>query len=139
HDLVRRIGKGAYGEVWLARNVIGTYHAVKIVKREDFQSNDPFEREFKGIQKFMPISRSHPGFVQILHAGRNQQFGYIYYIMEMADDEQTGQEIDPATYTAKNLAREIKKRGHLPANECLQLSLDLTDALSYLHQQQLIH
>ena len=77
HELVRRVGKGAYGEVWLARNAIGTYHAVKIIKRENFQSEDPFEREFRGIQKFMPISRSHPGFVQLLHVGRNQQLGYI--------------------------------------------------------------
>jgi len=139
HDLLRRVGKGAYGEVWLARNVIGTYHAVKIIKREQFESDEPFEREFKGIQKFMPISRSHPGFVQILHAGRNQQSGYIYYIMEPADDETTGQEINPDTYTPKNLAKEIRKRRHLPASECLQLSLDLASALEYLHQQHLIH
>jgi serine/threonine protein kinase len=139
HDLVRRVGKGAYGEVWLARNVIGTYHAVKVVKREDFESDDPFEREFRGIQKFMPISRSHPGLVQILHAGRNPEFGYIYYIMETADDETAGQEINPQSYSPKNLAKEIKKRRHLPASECLQLSLDLTAALEFLHQQQLIH
>src|SRR5438477_4311367 len=139
HELVRRVGKGAYGEVWLARNVIGTFHAVKIVKREDFQSDDPFEREFRGIQKFMPISRSHPGLVQILHAGRNQQQGYMYYIMEVADDETTGQEIRPDTYVPKNLAREIRKRRHLPAAECLQLSLDLSSALDYLHHQHLIH
>jgi len=88
-------------------------HAVGF-KREDFQSDDPFEREFKGIQKFMPISRSHAGFVQILHAGRNHQFGYIYYIMEMADDEKTGQEINPGTYMAKVTERR-KARGPVVA------------------------
>jgi hypothetical protein len=31
--LIRRIGQGSYGEVWLARNVMGTYRAVKIVYR----------------------------------------------------------------------------------------------------------
>src|SRR5438105_2476868 len=87
----------------------------------------------------MPISRSHPGLVQILHAGRNQEQGYMYYIMEVADDETTGQDIRPDTYAPKNLAKEIKKRRHLPAEECLQLSLDLTAALDYLHQQHLIH
>ena len=36
HELIRRIGQGAYGEVWLARNVMGTYRAVKIVYRASF-------------------------------------------------------------------------------------------------------
>ncbi len=139
HTLIRCVGKGAYGEVWLARNVIGTYHAVKVVKRVDFESDEPYEREFRGIRKFMPISRSHPGLVQILHAGRNDAAGHIYYIMEAADDESTGPKINPDTYTARNLAKDIKKRRHLPAEECLQLSLDLTAALDFLHRQQLIH
>ena len=36
HELIRRIGQGSYGEVWLARNVMGTYRAVKIVYRERY-------------------------------------------------------------------------------------------------------
>src|SRR6516164_2814726 len=31
HELVRRIGRGSYGEVWLARNALGTWRAVKVV------------------------------------------------------------------------------------------------------------
>src|SRR5207247_8219294 len=87
HTLVQCVGQGAYGEIWLARNVIGTHHAVKIIRRSSFKGVDPFEREFRGVQKFMPISRMHPGLVQILHAGRNDTAGLIYYIMEVADDE----------------------------------------------------
>ena len=45
-----------------------------------------FEREFKGLQKFEPISRSHDGFVDILQLGRNDPAGYFYYVMELADD-----------------------------------------------------
>jgi len=112
---------------------------VKVVYRKTFSNDGPFEREFRGIQKFTPISRSHAGFVHILHVGRNERDGYFYYIMEVGDDEVTGQNIEPTTYSAKNLAREIHRRGKLPLEECLQLSLDLTAALDYLHQQQLIH
>ncbi len=139
HDLVRCIGRGAYGEVWLARDIIGSFHAVKVVYRRTFSSDGPFDREFRGIQKFTPISRSHPGFVNILHVGRNNAAGYFYYIMELGDDETTGQQIDPGAYRPKNLAREIERRGRLPAAECLQLSLALTAALDCLHRQQLIH
>src|ERR1700757_3618430 len=85
HQLVRCIGRGSYGEVWLARNVIGTYRAVKIVFRAQFEDERPYEREFKGIQKFEPVSRSHEGFVDILQIGRNDQLGCFYYLMELAD------------------------------------------------------
>src|SRR6266566_8280509 len=83
HELIRRIGSGSYGEVWLARSVMGTFRAVKIVYRESFDHDRPFEREFNGIQRFEPISCSHESQVDILHVGRNE--GYFYYVMELAD------------------------------------------------------
>ena len=36
-ELLRCIGRGSYGEVWLARNILGTYRAVKIVERKAFR------------------------------------------------------------------------------------------------------
>ena len=56
--LLRRIGRGAYGEVWLAQNFTGSFVAVKIVARNAFDHDRPFEREFEGIKQFEPISRS---------------------------------------------------------------------------------
>src|SRR5438445_2654027 len=86
HELLRRVGEGAYGEVWLARNVMGTYRAVKIVYRRSFSDERPYEREFAGIKKFEPISRAHGSQVDILHVGRNDAAGYFFYVMELADD-----------------------------------------------------
>src|SRR6478735_53999 len=83
HHLLRRIGRGSYGEVWLARNVVGARRAVKIVYRDGFGEARPFEREFMGIQRFEPISRSHEGLVDILHIGRSDNKGYFYYVMEL--------------------------------------------------------
>ena len=37
HELLRPIGGGSYGEVWLARSVMGTYRAVKVVYRKTFE------------------------------------------------------------------------------------------------------
>src|SRR5207253_1440677 len=76
HELLRRIGRGAYGEVWLARNALGAHRAVKVVYRKDFEDSRPFEREFNGIQKFEPISRSHEGLVHILQVGRHEDYFY---------------------------------------------------------------
>ena len=84
HEVLRRIGRGAYGAVWLARNVMGTYRAVKIIHREDFSRDRPFTREYEGLLKYEPVSRSHPNLMQILHVGRRGE--YFYYVTELADD-----------------------------------------------------
>jgi len=139
HVLVKMVGRGAYGEIWLARNAIGTYHVVKIIRRASFDSDEPYEREFRGLQRFMPISRSHPGLVHILHVGRNDTAGIIYYIMEAADDEANRIVIDPATYSPCNLSRKIHARGHLEAQECLRLAVPLAAGLGHLHDEGLIH
>src|SRR5436190_18061545 len=85
HEVIRRIGGGSYGEVWLARNVLGDHRAVKVIYRDRFEHERPFEREFEGIRKFEPISRLHESQVDILHVGRNDEAGYFYYVMELAD------------------------------------------------------
>src|SRR6266404_6205378 len=84
HELLKKIGGGSYGDVWLARSKLGTYRAVKIIYRATFEDSRPFEREFKGMQKFEPISRSHEGLVDILQVGGTEE--YFYYVMELADD-----------------------------------------------------
>ena len=90
HDLLHVIGRGAYGEVWLARHVqLGTLRAIKIIRRDQFGDARPFTREFDGIQKYEPISRSHPNLVSILHVGGTDD--YFYYVMELADDAKVGQ------------------------------------------------
>src|SRR5512142_1854522 len=63
HELQRLIGRGSYGEVWLARNVMGTARAIKVVYRGVFEHDRPFEREFAGLTRYEPISRSHEGLV----------------------------------------------------------------------------
>ena len=85
-ELLRPIAAGSYGEVWLARSIVGTLRAVKIVRRDRFERAEDFDREFKGLQKFEPISRTHDGLVDILHIGRHESEGWFHYVMELADD-----------------------------------------------------
>jgi WD40 repeat protein len=139
HELIRRIGRGSYGEVWLARAMTGVYRAIKIVHRQTFDDSRPFDRELAGIHRFEPISRSHEGLIDVLQVGQNRDQGYFYYVMELGDDRQSGQHIDPDHYQPKNLARELAARGSLPFVECLHLGLSLSHALAHLHEHGLIH
>ncbi|MBM3882664.1 MAG: hypothetical protein FJ387_23570 [Verrucomicrobia bacterium] len=139
HDLIRCIGRGSYGEVWLARNIMGTYRAVKIVRRSAFADQRPFERELAGIRKFEPLSRSHEGLIDVLQVGQATDRTHFYYIMELGDDHQSGRTIDPAVYVPKSLARELKRSGRLPLQTCLQLGLTLSSALDHLHGNGLVH
>jgi serine/threonine protein kinase len=137
--LLRRIGRGSYGTVWLARNTLGGYRAVKVVYRESFSDHRPFEREWSGIRRFEPISRSHEGFMDVLQVGMNEPEGYFYYVMEMGDDQKSGQAVNPDTYLPKTLGREIALHGQLGASECLKLGLALSEALAELHRAGLVH
>jgi CHASE2 domain-containing sensor protein len=139
HELLRPIGKGAYGEVWLGRSLVGIYRAVKVIYRRNFEHAAPFEREFRGLKKFAPVSMSHPGFVQILHVGKNDGDGYFYYVMELGDDESSGQKIDSENYSARNLGKELRKRGNVSVAECVSIGIELAAALDCLHQHELIH
>jgi WD40 repeat protein len=139
HQLLRCIGRGSYGTVWLAHNTLGVYRAVKVVYRKSFSDHRPFEREWSGIRRFEPISRSHEGFVDVLQVGLNEPEGYFYYVMELGDDQKSGQAVDPDTYLPKTLGREIALHGRLGASECLKLGLALSQALAELHRSGLVH
>jgi hypothetical protein len=42
HQVVRPIGRGSYGEIWLARSLTGAWRAVKIVERSRFDDERSF-------------------------------------------------------------------------------------------------
>jgi serine/threonine protein kinase len=139
HELIRSIGTGSYGEVWLAKNALGTFRAIKIVYEHSFRHRKPFEREFNGVRKFEPISRLHDGLMDVLHVGRNDEAGYFYCVMELADDVASGQSIDPEHYEPRTLAQDLAQRKRLPIAECRQLGIAIASALEFLHDRGLIH
>jgi TolB-like protein/lipopolysaccharide biosynthesis regulator YciM len=138
-ELLRCIGHGSYGEVWLARNILASYRAVKIVDRKAFRDEEAFETEFSGLRRFEPVSREHEGFVAILHVGRNRAGGFFYYVMELADDDSNGNRIDPDRYVPKTLSSELARRGRLSIRHSAQLGFSLSEALAELHRHGLVH
>lgn len=139
HEILKQIGSGSYGGVWLARSAAGQLRAVKVVSRNRFSSERPYEREFSGIRQFEPISRSHPGVVHILHVGRDDAAGYFYYVMELADAVDGQPAASLAHYEPRTLASQLKSRGRLPLIEVLALGVQLAGALGHIHRHRLVH
>jgi WD40 repeat protein len=156
HEIIAHIGGGSYGEVWLARSATSALRAVKVVWRCQFSSERPYEREFRGIVRFEPISRSHPAVVHVLHVGRDDAAGCFFYVMELADDahgeserlekgenekaqRDTRKEISSANYQPRTLAAELKSRSRLPVSDAVSLGVQLAGALGHLHRHGLVH
>jgi len=139
YELLRRIGQGSYGDVWLARGITGLYRAVKVVWRDRFETAEPFEREFRGLRDFAAISLKAKGQMALLHIGRNDSAGFFYYVMELADDANTGRTFDPATYVPLTLKEWRKRKGRVPAAEALSAGVELAAALAALHASGLLH
>ena len=127
--------------VWKAKNALGTLRAVKIVERAQFDSDRPYVREFSGIQKFEPISRSHEGFVDILQVGRNEAENFFYYVMELADPALPTPDVHAKTlpYSPRTLASDLKTLGRIRVSDALPVFLTLIRALGHLHTHGLLH
>jgi len=160
HELLHVIGRGAYGEVWLARHTrLDALRAVKVVRRDEFGDDRPFRREFEGIQKYEPLSRGHPNLVSILHVGGTDEC--FYYVMELADgadkrshrvmetwsgvaEPRPQDSIAPplpssSSYTPHTLSSELKQHGALPIDRCLEIGHALASSLAHLHANGLVH
>jgi len=139
YELLKRIGQGSYGDVWLARGVTGLYRAVKVVWRERFDSAEPYEREFRGLREFAAFSQKAEGQMALLHIGRNDAAGFFYYVMELADDANAGRLLDPSNYVPLTLKEWRLRRRAVPAPEVIQAGVELATALAALHAAGLVH
>jgi eukaryotic-like serine/threonine-protein kinase len=135
HELIARIGAGAYGEVWLARSALGTERAVKVVHRANFTHAKPFDREFTGIEHYEPLSRQHEALVDVLQVGRDDSAGWFYYVMELADPAHPGS----AEYLPQTLKELLRTRGRLLVGEVAALGVRIAEGLAFLHAHGLVH
>lgn len=155
HELLREIGRGSYGEVWLARNIMGALRAVKVVRRGQFEDQRPYEREFEAVRRYEPVSRAAEGLVNVLHVGRLEDDSGFYYVMELADDCEQDESLaaehppisdavgtsaaEAARYMPRTLASEMRTSGALAVAVCIETAAALARGLAALHRAGLVH
>ena len=133
---------GGYGEVFLARDrKSGEWVAFKKIYRAKFDDPEPYEREFKGISRYLPISSQHPGLLRIYGLDRDEREGHFFYVMELGDAQIGGWEKNPSGFKPCDLCsvHERHQGNRLPARECVRIALALAEALDFLHERGLIH
>lgn len=132
HDLLRRIGGGGAGQVWLARHrVLKTLVAVKLIS----DRIAPIELDRIIRREKIP---DHPNLVPIRDGGVCD--GWLHYSMPLADDASAARgPRDLDDYTATTLALEMKRRGRLSIDEVIAIGAALAEALEHLHLNDFVH
>lgn len=137
YECIRKVGAGAYGDVWVARTHTGSLKALKFLYRDRFDSEDPYDREYRGIQKYEGVARQHTALIDIQHVGRHGDDGF-YYVMPLADDI-SGDRPDSIDAYAPRTVSSLLKSGPLPVEEATRIAIELLRGLEVLHRNKLAH
>jgi hypothetical protein len=117
YRLVRRLGAGAFGTVWMAYDErLEREVAVKIVPRQRVVGGR-LEREARAAARL-----SHPGIVTLYEAGVDE--GSAYLVSELV----RGFTLD-----------ELLEEGRLSDRDVLEIAIALCHALGHAHSQGIVH
>jgi serine/threonine protein kinase len=137
-ELLRQVGRGGFGEVWLARNLAtGHLRAIKVIPLQKGGKVDPAGREITSLTRLEAnVRQKHPNLLDIQHVGRTEK--HLFYVMEPADDVAGGRPQATETYQGATL-ENLLCGGPLTADECLRLTRELLAGLGALHKAGMVH
>ncbi|MFQ3651824.1 MAG: protein kinase [Gemmataceae bacterium] len=137
YHLLGLAGSGAFGSVWVARDITGMLYAVKIVDVAKLGGQVPGEREEQALALVRQRVPQHPHLVRIFHVSR--QGARLIYAMELADPAPGSTPAEQPGYQPDTLARRIAVSGRYTVADAVRLALDLLSALEALHAAGLVH
>lgn len=121
--LIRRCGRGAYGEVWLCRDITGKILALKLIPktRQDI--------ELKSIAALRLTLPEHPNVLSIHHVAMDEDF--LWYTMDAADNLSAEDSYIPDT-----LENRIRQHRQLDITGIMR---ELIAGLAALHAVGMVH
>ncbi|HEX9692227.1 MAG TPA: protein kinase [Gemmatimonadales bacterium] len=121
YEIVRLLGRGGMGAVYLARErALDRLVAIKVLPPEatDVESIQRFRREARTTAKL-----SHPNIVPLYTFGEAE--GTMYFVMGFVQGEP--------------LSAKLRRRGRMEPDEARELLGQLAGALHYAHTQGVVH
>jgi len=126
YEILGQIGKGAMGVVYRGRDSkLQRLTAIKTIRFGDDFSEDQVDHIKKQFYREaeMVAKLSHPNIVAIYDVGEDLDLSYL--AMEYLDGE--------------SLERYTGKENRLPVGKCVQMLIQVCDALQYAHSQDIVH
>ena len=122
YDIVRLLGQGGMGSVYLAREVkLERLLAIKVLRPD--VADDPSARERFLREARTGAKLTHPNIVPLLTFGDVE--GMLYFVMGYVRGEP--------------LSARMRREGKLPPDDVRHILIELADALDYAHRQGIVH
>jgi len=132
--LIRKIGSGGFGTVWLAKNdATGRLAAVKLIPRLGSGAS----RELTSLTRLEDHARRQsPDLLPVRHVGKTRE--HLFYVMDLADDLSGEPPTADAEYRPATLDSRLQ-RSALESKTCLEYSRQLLRGLTSLHDAGMVH
>ena len=121
YTLIKKLGRGGFGEVWLAERrakFVTTKVAVKLPLDEQVD-----HEAIKHEATLWEQASGHPNIVPIIDA--DEYDGQIVIVSEYAPDG--------------SLEDWLKKHGQMPVERAIETTIQILDGLEFLHSRNIIH
>ena len=151
YDCIKQIGSGGYGYVYLlssGQSSSQRHVAGKFVHRDAFgfpgdaAAGEGYKRALEGLQNFRSVNIESEYLLRIFEVRERHEEGYFCYMMELADDIESGRHVNGHAYTPRTLKNELERSGvrrRLPSRRCIEIAIMLARGLQVLHESGFTH